>query len=86
MTTDPAALAQLPPAYLQEDIGYRLVSVAITFMVLTTVVICLFYTSRYLNNTLRGWECWAFLPLGYAGGIASCVSAIREFSSGLKSE
>jgi hypothetical protein len=75
---DPALLAKLPKSYLEEDIGHRLLSFAIAFIVLQTVCVALFYTSRWFSKTLHGIECWLFMPIGYLANIGVCICSIRK--------
>lgn len=75
---DPALLAKLPKAYLEEDIGPRLVGFAVAFIVLQTALVPLFYTSRWLTKTLHGVECWLFMPIGYLANISVCICSIRK--------
>lgn len=80
---DPALLAKLPKEYLREDIGHRLIKVAIVFLVLQTVFTALFYISRYLNKMLNGLECWLVMPIAYIFSTALCVCGLCKGSSAL---
>jgi hypothetical protein len=77
---DPALLAKLPREYLEENIGERLIIVAVVFIVLQTVFVSLYYSSRYVNKTLNGWECWLFMPIGYLFTTVLCVCGICKIS------
>jgi hydrogenase-4 membrane subunit HyfE len=77
---DPDALARLPKAYLEEDIGERLIIVAAVFIVLQTFLVSLYYISRYINKNLNSWECWILMPMSYILATAVCICSIRERS------
>ncbi|KAF2804406.1 uncharacterized protein BDZ99DRAFT_575408 [Mytilinidion resinicola] len=79
---DPAALAKLPPGDLSENIGHRVMNLAIAFLVLQSVFVVLFYISRYLNKMLNGWECWLFMPLAYIFCTALCICGVLAVKIG----
>lgn len=53
---------QYPPSYLAEDRGRELNIVAITFAVLLTIFVFLFFVSRVLNKTLNGLDVYLIPP------------------------
>ena len=53
---------QYSPSYLSEDRGSELTIVAITFAVLLTVFVTLFFVSRALNKTLNGLDVYLIPP------------------------
>ena len=59
--------------------GAPLLNVSIAFAVIETVVILLFYASRYIQTkSITGLEMTAFMPLGYISCIGNSIVGIRE--------
>jgi hypothetical protein len=73
---DPALMAKLPKSYLQEYIGERLTIVSVIFLVVQTIAVVLFYSSRNITRTLKGIDCWLFMPLGYVFSAGLCLCGI----------
>jgi hypothetical protein len=78
---DPALMAKLPKEYLEENIGRRLTVVCIVFLVVQTIFVMLFYLSRYFTRTLKGIDCWLFMPLGFFGSTGLCILGICKHAS-----
>jgi len=58
-------------------LGEELVNLAIAFIVIQTVVLILFYTSRYAKvKHISGVEMKYFMPLGYIFCVGNAVAAI----------
>jgi len=77
----PGGMPSLPPEYLQEDIGYKLLDTAIAFMVLTTIIYALFVTSRLFCAERNGWEFWILYPVSYLTCMTLCVTCICKYLS-----
>jgi len=73
---NPAVIATLPRSYLEENIGSRLTITATIFLVVQTIAVILYYISRYITRTLKGYDCWLLMPLGYISCTGLCVLGI----------
>ncbi|KAF2634730.1 hypothetical protein P280DRAFT_463091 [Massarina eburnea CBS 473.64] len=62
--------------YLAENISHRLLIIASVFIPLEIVFFVLFYVSRYLAKTLKGWDVWLLIPAGFLFNIGLCVCSI----------
>ncbi|KAF1958161.1 hypothetical protein CC80DRAFT_469031 [Byssothecium circinans] len=62
--------------YLAENIGHRLLIIACAFIPLELFFFVLFYISRYLAKTLKGWDVWLFIPVGFLFNVGLCVCSI----------
>lgn len=49
-------------AFLAEDRSRDLVNVVVTFAILETFFIFLFFTSRIMNHTANGWDVYLMIP------------------------
>jgi hypothetical protein len=62
-----------------KDPGRELVNFAIGFIVLQTIVLILFYASRYAKTKqISGIEMKYFMPLGYLFCISNALVSIRK--------
>jgi hypothetical protein len=75
-----AHTAELSKSYLEENIGSRLNATAIIFMVVQTVTVILFYVSRYITRTLKGYDCWLLMPFAYACTTGLCITGLCKTS------
>jgi hypothetical protein len=66
------------PAYLAENSSAPLYQTAVTFMVLQSIFVVLFYASRYINKTAYGVDFWCFIPLAYVFCMANCSISIGK--------
>ena len=53
---------QYSPAYMAEDRGWELIKIVISFGILVTVFVLLFFVSRTLNKTLNGLDVYLIPP------------------------
>src|SRR6186713_1036597 len=65
--------------YLAENTGSSLNHLSISFIVVLTVFVSMFYVARWENKTLNGAEVWCFIPLGYLFCIGVCIDGICEY-------
>lgn len=64
--------------YLSENKGEPLYHVSIVFIVLQTIFITLFFISRYINSSTKGWDFWVFIPVAYIVCTAQTIIGIRK--------
>jgi len=77
-TANLTALALLPQSYLEESIGHPIVVVSSVFLVLQTLAVVLYYTSRWLRKSLNSIECYFLMPVAFLFTTGVCINAIRE--------
>lgn len=60
-------------------IGQDLENLAIAFIVIQTIVMCLYYTSRWIHTKeISGVEMTFFMPLGYISTVGNSIVTIRK--------
>lgn len=65
--------------YLAEDISGRLLGVTISFMIIQTIFITLYYISNRIKKPSIGPEVYCFMLLGYLFCTANCTIGIRMY-------
>lgn len=71
------------PAFLAEDRSRHLVNVIVTFTILETFFICLFFTSRIMARTANGWDVFLMIP-GYLCAFTNAIIGARKSLAYLK--
>jgi hypothetical protein len=78
----PEELMALPPQFLAEDVGHRLVNATIPLTVIITIVFALFIASRVAYSDRNGWDVWVFYPLSYLSCLGVCICCYLYVSIG----
>ena len=66
-----------PPSYLAENVGWKLIKIAIIFGGLETIFAVLYLVSRYLNKTANGLDFY-LMPVAYIICFSNSIVAIRK--------
>ncbi|KAH8885978.1 hypothetical protein GQ53DRAFT_845118 [Thozetella sp. PMI_491] len=69
-------LTSLPPEYLAEYNGQKLMDGSIAIIVLITVVYVLFNVSRFFFAERNSLETWVLYPISYLFSLGSCILCI----------
>lgn len=74
-------LLALPPEYMAEDIGQRLMDASIALIVVINVVYVLFILSRVYMAERNYWEVWTIYPISYGFVLTQAILCVCEFLS-----
>jgi hypothetical protein len=75
-----SAMPPRPRASPVSELGETLVNLAVAFIIIQTIVLILFYSSRYVNvKHISGVEMKYFMPLGYIFCAGNAVATICTF-------
>jgi hypothetical protein len=65
------------PEYLAEDRSARLMSIAITFGILETMFVSLYFCSKFKNKTVHGLDTYLMIP-AFLCALSNPIMAFRE--------
>ena len=68
----------LPPGYLEADRSYQVLGVAISFIIVETLITALRVFARHLQKTQWMWAD-IFMPISLLFNLGVCTCALRKY-------